>query len=54
MELLKEKAIENIPIISIEEVLLEDLDVPYSSTHYLVHIDDLEEEGELHFSSSQE
>jgi hypothetical protein len=49
LELPGEEAIENIPIISIE-----DPNVPYNSTHYLVQVDDSEEEGELHFPSSQD
>ena len=56
-DLLGEEASEDspqdIPRVSIEEVLLENPHVPSSNTYYLVYIEDSEEEGELQFPSSK-
>ena len=35
----------NIPSVTIEEVLFEDPEVPYSNAHYLVNIEDSKGEG---------
>jgi hypothetical protein len=40
-----EEAPGNIPVVSIEEVLLENPEVPWSNTHYTVQIEDSEGEG---------
>jgi hypothetical protein len=42
------------PGITIEEVLLEDPEVPYNNTHYLVNVEDSEGEGDLQFPCSQD
>jgi hypothetical protein len=42
----------NIPVVTIEEVLLEDPQVPYSNTHYLINVEDSEGEGDLQFPCS--
>jgi hypothetical protein len=44
----------NILGVTIEEVLLEDPQVPYSSTHYLVNVKDSKGEGDLQFPCSQD
>jgi hypothetical protein len=45
---------ETIPPISIQEVLLEAKQLPYSTQQYLVNLGDSDEERELHLSPSQE
>jgi hypothetical protein len=54
LEQASEDSQENIPGVSIEKVLLENLHIPSSNTHYRVQGEDSKEEGELQFCSSQD